>query len=145
MKKQLLKLITILSFSAAFSQVGVNTTDPQAQLDIRSVNQAAPSNTDGILIPKIDAFPAINPTINQNGMMVFLTTAVAGKLPGFYYWDNSSSSWIGLAKSTSGWVLAGNTGTVPGTDFLGTTDAKDFVFKTTRVELDGIITNITEQ
>ena len=133
MKKQLLKLIAVLSFSAAFSQVGVNTTDPKAQLDIRSTDQTAPSNTDGILIPKIDAFPAINPTINQNGMMVFLTTAVGPKLPGFYYWDNSSSSWIGLASSTGGWALNGNAGTVAGTDFLGTSDAQPLDFRTNNI------------
>lgn len=134
MKKQLLTLFIIISFSAAFGQVGINTTTPGAQLDVRSSNQAAPANTDGILIPKVDVFPATNPTAAQNGMMVFLATAVGAKPPGFYYWDSATSTWTGLALSTSGWALAGNTGTVPGTDFLGTTDAKDFVFKTNNSE-----------
>ncbi len=30
----------------------------------------------------------------------------------------------------SGWALAGNSGTTPGTDFIGTTDAQDFMIKT---------------
>lgn len=34
----------------------------------------------------------------------------------------------------SGWLLAGNAGTTPGTDFLGTTDAKDLVVKTNNTE-----------
>ena len=32
------------------------------------------------------------------------------------------------------WLLAGNENTIPGTDFLGTTDANDFVIKTNNVE-----------
>lgn len=134
MKKQLLNLIVLLLFSSTFAQVGINTTTPNAQLDIRSSNQATPANTDGILIPKIDAFPATNPTTAQNGMMVFLTTAVGVKPPGFYYWDSATTSWLGISGSANVWALAGNTGTVPGTDFLGTTDAKDFVFKTNSTE-----------
>src|SRR6476620_833221 len=111
MKKLLLYSALILISNNIFSQVGINTTTPDAQLDIRSTNQAAPSNTDGILIPKIDAFPATNPTASQNGMMVFLSTAVGSKPVGFYYWDDPSSTWIGLANATSGWALTGNTGT----------------------------------
>ncbi len=36
------------------AQVGIGTTNPYASLDIRSSDLTAPSNTDGILIPKID-------------------------------------------------------------------------------------------
>lgn len=83
------------------AQVGVNTTAPNSQLDIRSSNQATPANTDGILIPKVDAFPAVNPTAAQQGMLVYLTTAVGPKAPGFYYWDNPTLSWIGLSSSAN--------------------------------------------
>lgn len=75
------------------AQVGINTTNPNASLEIRSENQANPSNTQGILIPKIDAFPAINPTADQQGMMVYLTTTNGSNVPGFYYWDNTSVTW----------------------------------------------------
>ncbi|MGK4566902.1 hypothetical protein [Flavobacterium sp. 3HN19-14] len=77
--------------SHAFGQVGINTAFPEAQLDIRATNQANPANNDGILIPKIDVFPATNPTAAQNGMLVFLTTASGANLPGFYYWDNATA------------------------------------------------------
>jgi hypothetical protein len=76
-----------------FSQVGINTATPNAQLEIKSGNQAAPTNTDGVLIPKIDAFPATNPTAAQNSMMVYLTATSDGKPPGFYYWDDATSGW----------------------------------------------------
>src|SRR6186713_1041023 len=97
MKNNLLFLFLFFLSFEVFSQVGINTASPNAQLDIKSSNQAAPSNTDGILIPKIDAFPATNPTAAQQGMMVYLTTVAAGKQPGFYYWDNTGTpQWKGF-------------------------------------------------
>lgn len=97
-----------------FSQVGINTTSPDAQLHIKSSDQAAPSNTDGILIPKIDAFPITNPTAAQQGMMVYLTTVSAGKQPGFYYWDNTGTpQWKPIAgnpvAADADWYEVGGT------------------------------------
>jgi trimeric autotransporter adhesin len=108
MKATLLQT-TLLFFSLhGFSQVGINTTTPNAQLEIKSTNQATPANNDGILIPKIDAFPVINPTAAQNSMMVYLTTVSAGKQPGFYFWDNGSTSWKTLGDTASNWTLSGS-------------------------------------
>jgi hypothetical protein len=132
MKRILLLLVLIGIPIFGFSQVGINTTSPNAQLDIKSSNQLTPSNTDGILIPKIDAFPLTNPTAAQNSMMVYLTTISAGKQPGFYYWDDGTTSWIGLT-GLKGWGLLGNSGTNPTTNFMGTTDDKDVVFKRNNV------------
>ena len=110
MKKSLFFLLFPLSFFNSFSQVGINTTSPNAQLDIRSSNQATPSNSDGILIPKIDNFPAVNPTAAQQGMLVYLTTLVGTNAPGFYYWDNVSVTWIALkGASDADWYEVGGT------------------------------------
>lgn len=129
MKKIVLLLSLCFIAIDGFSQVGINTTLPNAQLDIKSSNQVTPSNTDGILIPKIDAFPITNPTAAQQGMMVYLTTLSVGKPPGFYYWDNTGTpQWKGIGGS-SGWGLTGNAGTNPATNFIGTTDPTDVVFK----------------
>lgn len=92
------------------AQVGIGTTSPNATLDIRSSNQATPANTDGILIPKVDAFPLINPAATQQGMLVYLTTTVGIKLPGFYYWDATTISWIGInstINSDADWFKVG--------------------------------------
>ncbi|MBE9575491.1 tail fiber domain-containing protein [Flavobacterium proteolyticum] len=96
MFKYISVFVSLFFIQVCSSQVGINTTTPNAQLDIKSSNQAFPSNTDGILIPKIDAFPVVNPTADQQGMMVYLTTIVGVNLPGFYYWDNTTTSWISL-------------------------------------------------
>ncbi len=94
--------IGILFGFSGFSQVGINNTNPKASLDITATNQATPSNTDGILIPRIDDFPATNPTAAQQGMMVYLTTTSGSNPPGFYYWDNNAgpAAWISVVGGT---------------------------------------------
>lgn len=136
------KLITIgFLFFLQFinSQVGINTTVPNAQLDIRSSNQATPINTDGILIPKVDAFPATNPTAAQQGMLLYLTTTVGTDLPGFYYWDNATTDWIPIGNNNNNnWNLSGNT--VSGTEFIGTTNNFPLKFRVNNVST-GLLDN----
>jgi hypothetical protein len=75
------------------AQVGINTTTPMSSLDIKSSSQNTPTNTDGVLIPTLDAFPITNPTGFQDGMLVFFTgNALQAK--GFYYWDDSLDTWV---------------------------------------------------
>ena len=100
--KKLTCIVFCFTNSILLSQVGINTTTPDAQLDVKSSNQATPANTDGILIPKMDAFPIVNPTILQQGMLVYLTTVSGVNQPGFYYWDNVTVTWIGIISATNG-------------------------------------------
>mgnify|MGYP003833260045 CR=1 FL=1 len=132
MKKILLFCFCLLFFKMQ-AQVGINTTTPNAQLEIKSSDQANPANNDGILIPKVDAFPAINPTIDQDGMLVYLTTDVGANLKGFYYWDDATTTWIPISKDNKAWSINGNSGTNPATHFFGTTDNQDVIFKTIRI------------
>ncbi len=126
--KRIVLFFFILSAFNALAQVGVNTTSPSAQLDIVSSNTATPANTDGLLIPRINAFPITNPTASQQSMLVYLTTTAGTNPPGFYYWDNTSTSWKAVG-GTTGWSLTGNAGTSTATNFMGTTDNKDVIFK----------------
>ncbi|MAT90413.1 MAG: hypothetical protein CMC35_06935 [Flavobacteriaceae bacterium] len=80
----------------ATAQVGIGTTSPKSILDINASSKESPSSTDGILIPRVDDFPATDPGKDQDGMMVFLTTAVGTYDKGFYYWDNTQLRWINL-------------------------------------------------
>ena len=127
----------LVTVNMAIAQVGINTTVPNAQLDIRSSNQATPSNTDGILIPKVDAFPATNPTAAQQGMLLYLTATVGTDLPGFYYWDNATTDWIPIGNNNN-WNLSGNT--VSGTEFIGTTNNFPLKFRVNNVST-GLLDN----
>lgn len=138
MRKNYLFLI-FLSFSiAAFSQVGINTTNPNAALDIEASNSTSPSSSDGLLIPRIDAFPSTDPGSAQNGMLVYLTATDNGNAPGFYYWENFSGEWTSIGSGSSGggsssgtaWDIQGNSGTNTTSNFIGTTDNVGLVFRT---------------
>jgi len=101
MKKVLLLLIPLCAIQVGWSQVGINNTNPQSTLDISASNVATPSNTDGILIPRIDDFPATAPGIAQDGMMIF-ATGNGTPTKGFYYWDQNSTSWAAVSGSSGG-------------------------------------------
>lgn len=97
-------IISIALFLTTFhltAQVGIGTTAPNASLDIRSSAMAAPVNTDGILIPQVDDFPASSPGANQDGMMVY-ATGVGTPAKGFYYWDNVLTAWVPMVGSAGG-------------------------------------------
>lgn len=100
--KQYLSLLTSLSaifmsFLLTNAQVGINNTNPDAMVDISASNVGTPANTDGILVPRIDNFPATNPGAAQNGMLVFATGS-GTPAEGFYFWDNSTTSWVPFVK-----------------------------------------------
>ncbi|MAY52191.1 MAG: hypothetical protein CMC75_02885 [Flavobacteriaceae bacterium] len=111
MKNNILLALLICVSYTAFSQVGIGNIDPKATLDISATNIAPPANTDGLLIPRIDEFPATNPTADQDGMMVFITgDGVPAK--GFYYWDQDAgpAAWVSVISAVDAdWFEAGTT------------------------------------
>lgn len=137
--KSKISFFLLLLTTLSFAQVGIGTTSPNAQLDVQSSSPTSPANTDGILIPKIATFPATDPGSNQQGMLVYLTTATiyktVNKPLGFYYWDNVTANWIQIQTGSSNldWNVTGNAATNPNTHFIGTTDNTDIVFKRNNV------------
>ncbi|TRO65333.1 hypothetical protein [Christiangramia sabulilitoris] len=99
-----ISIFLLLLSSGYFSsaQVGIGNYDPMAQLDITATNRAEPSVIDGILIPRIDKFPAVNPGNNQHGMLTFLTKSVTNFSPGFYFWNATENKWKSLASDIPG-------------------------------------------
>ena len=89
MKKKI-NLFAILLSGLSFAQVGIETTSPEAQLDIAA-------NNTGILIPRVELvnineqLPITNP---QGGdipvsTLVYNTTENSTLEPSYYYWDGS--------------------------------------------------------
>ncbi len=113
MKRTLLYFATFFVPIALLGQVGIGTTSPNASLDITAQNPATPTVEDGILIPRVDEFPASDPGAAQDGMLVFVTgNGVPAK--GFYYWDNGTTSWVSFSGGDADWFQAATT-TPPGT------------------------------
>lgn len=107
MKTHIHILLFLIFTSITFAQVGIGTTSPNAKLEIRSSNESTPTNTDGIIIPKMNEFPSTSPTALQDGMMVYLTGDGA-PTKGFYYWN--SSSWVAIAGGgDDDWYSEGTT------------------------------------
>lgn len=105
MKKIYFLFLLFFSISSLVAQVGINTTDPKAQLQIKSSSETAPTITDGLLIPKVNNFPATNPTIDQQGMLVYLKNVSGTNQPGFYYWDFATLLWKSIAGATANGTL----------------------------------------
>lgn len=151
MRKNFLFFLFLLPI-CTFAQVGVNTTNPNAMLDVQSTSN-------GVLIPRVQLTSITDNTTITNpagGALVTSTLvynmAAAGVspnnvIPGFYYWNNLTSRWIPIA-ATSGWELDGNTAitspAIPATygtttigateNFVGTTDNNDVTIGTNNIE-----------
>ena len=139
LKGLLLLIVLICGKSAVAQNVGIGTTTPNAVLDIKAGNPTAPTNNDGLLIPRVDTFPVANPTALQNGMMLYLSAVAGINQPGVYCWNNNSTRWDKL-QTNAGWSLLGNAGTNPATHFIGTTDDNDLIFKRNNI-VSGRISN----
>ncbi len=103
-------------FQSMVAQVGINTTTPSAMLDITASDPANPNPNDGLLIPRIAAFPAINPGTDQDGMLVYLTTPVGVNTPGFYRWNHTALTWSKFGSQAGGtyYTASGTTDALAG-------------------------------
>ena len=97
----LILFVSVFLSKKTLAQVGIGNTSPNATLDISATNASTPNNNEGLLIPRIDEFPAINPTSLQDGMLVFVTGSGTPS-EGFYYWDQATTTWVAIngAKNT---------------------------------------------
>lgn len=131
-------LLSILAAAQA-QNIGINANGAapaaSALLDIDATALPA-ANKRGLLIPRIALASRNNaaPVVAPAASLVIYNTATAGTAPnnvapGFYYWDGVSQ-WLRMYSGNDAWSTTGNSGTTAGTNFIGTTDAKDFVVKT---------------
>lgn len=101
MRYNVFSVVFLLSF-ITYSQVGIGTSSPQAQLDIVSSSAANPTVIDGLLIPRVEKFPSVNPGLNQHAMMVYLSKATGQNPTGFYFWNASEAKWETISGNSFG-------------------------------------------
>ena len=125
-----------LSLTTVQAQVGVGTTTPKATLDI----VGEPTNTselDGIIAPRLtgNQLRAKFYTSAQTAAIVYVTvadSAPAGQTidvtqKGYYYFN--ATKWILMAPESEDWKITGNANTSAATNFIGTTNDVNVVFK----------------
>jgi len=134
----ILSFFTFLFFNIKAQNVGVNATgiapDVSAGFDVDFTNK-------GLLIPRV-ALTGINDAATiftpAKSLLVYNDGSIL--TPAGYYYNSGTTIapvWVQLLNGgTPGtaWLLGGNTGTTAGTNFIGTTDAQDLVFKTNNTE-----------
>jgi hypothetical protein len=125
-------LISVSQLKTLAQNVGINSTgatpSASSMLDVESTNK-------GVLIPRIaltDATDVATIASPATSLLIY-NTATAGAspsnvVPGYYYWDGAKWQSFG-GSGGKNWSLLGNAGTVAATNFMGTTDNVDVVFK----------------
>ncbi|MBT0534464.1 hypothetical protein J5300_08660 [Riemerella anatipestifer] len=91
MKKHLFSLFLITASTVAYSQVGINTENPKATLDIVTKNPDAPDSSTGILVPRVSQNPASG---NEKGQLIFNTSENT-----FFFWDDNS--WLPIVQGST--------------------------------------------
>lgn len=92
--------------------MGVGTTTPNNRVEITS----AAANTSGLRFTNLTS---ASPTVAANGKALSV---------------DANGDVVLMPSASDAWKLLGNAGTTAGTNFLGTTDAQDLVFKTNNLE-----------
>ncbi|OFX37269.1 MAG: hypothetical protein A2X08_10955, partial [Bacteroidetes bacterium GWA2_32_17] len=121
-----------LFFENSNQYVGINTLTPGSELDVKGTLRLSGSTSGYVGFAPAAAAGSTTYTIpsadGTSGQV--LQTNGSGVL-----------SWLTPSTPSTAWQLTGNSGTNPPINFIGTTDSKDFVFKTynnERMRIDSV-------
>jgi trimeric autotransporter adhesin len=108
-----------------------STADATAILDIKSTGK-------GMLIPRMTTLQRTAITSPATGLLVFDTDTNA-------FWFYNGTAWTKLEASGANWSITGNSGTTAGTNFMGTADAVDVIFRSNNTERMRLLSAVTAQ
>lgn len=124
----MLLCISSLDDVRAQQNVGIGTLnpDPSALLDMTATDK-------GMLIPRMTSGQKNAVSAPATGLLIYQTDSLSPAQPAtFYYY--TGTQWVPIISMAQGWGLAGNAGTNPTNNFIGTIDAQDFVVRTNNTE-----------
>jgi hypothetical protein len=139
-----LTFITKLNAQSVGISTGVITPDASSIFEVQSTAK-------GILIPRVSltrtnvAGPIANPATS---LLVYNTGTSAPAVPnhqkvtpGYYYNDGTPAApnWTRLMSGKEGWLITGNYGTDPTSNWLGTNDAQPLIIRTNNIERARIV------
>lgn len=128
MKKVIISFLIAFSTNLVSQNVGINSTgaapNSSAMLDIASTSS-------GLLVPRMTAAQKTAIATPATGLLIYQTDAGTQGI-GFYFYNGAA--WVPFSTNNGGWGLLGNAGTASATNFIGTTDAVDFITKTNGTE-----------
>jgi trimeric autotransporter adhesin len=116
----LLLSLNFLTYRAQAQGMGVNTdnspADASAILDVKATDK-------GMLVPRMTQAQRNAIASPATGLLIYQTDNTIG----FYFYNGTA--WTAV----SGWSITGNTGTIEGTNFIGSTDDKALEFKVNNI------------
>lgn len=128
MKNIIISLLVVYSTSLISQNVGINSTgavpNASAMLDIVSTSS-------GLLVPRMTDAQKTAVASPATGLLIYQTDAGTQGI-GFYFYNGVA--WVPFSTNNGGWGLQGNAGTIATTNFLGTTDNIDLVFKVNSIQ-----------
>jgi hypothetical protein len=131
-----LACILLMQITAkAQMKIGDNSTtiNSASLLELETTNK-------GLVFPRVSLTNVTSssplPAGLLTGTVVYNTnpSVTSGNGAGLYIWGGSVWTWLATNIASSAWSLTGNSGLNASTNFIGTTDAIDFVAKTNNVE-----------
>lgn len=124
--------------------VGIGTSAPASTLDVTAKNPTgATTNVDGLLIPRIDRQRAQSMASVPISTLVYINNIATGTAAGttidvtstgYYYFNGTKWTAILSSANNNNWQLTGNAGTDPATNFIGTTDNQNLIFKRNNIQ-----------
>ena len=130
-----LLIVHLIFIAPLHSQnVGIGTTTPDASalLDIDANNK-------GLLAPRVahtTSTDASTITSPATSLLVY-NNGTGGLTPAGYYYNAgtpAAPNWVRLETTEEAWRTTGNAGTTAGSNFIGTTDSVDLVFRSNNTE-----------
>ncbi len=122
-----LAFVLVMFYSGIQAQVVVSDDSSYTQVSSNALLEVHAANANkGVLIPRLSTAERLNiPTsgLNDESLLVYDKDTKS-------FWFYDGTQWVEIGIDSRYWKLNGNAGTDPASNYVGTSDAVDLVFRT---------------